>query len=271
MDFIDFLNMGYVLKAYDIIGSYQVIFLIAIVLYAINFTFEAIGLNTIAKKAKSPHAWMAFLPFFNTNLIGELGGDGYLFSAKIKNSGLWAALMEIVAFVAGGLYMTMIYLLDPYYEPTTGTHINVPKTLEWAVSSIDYVNIALNLLEVGYILFLFVILFSFFRKYYYKSPMIMTISCYFFPFVKGIILFSVRNNLPFDYEAYARRQREEAMRRYQQRYQNPYDDPYRYSRPQNPYETGEKKDVPPDPFEEFASPTEKKAQKTDHDPDEFFN
>ena len=282
MDFIDFYNIGYTMMVYKLLRSYLAVLLIAIVLYAVNFTLEAIGLYTMAKQAKSEHQWMAFVPFFNTYLIGELGGDGYLFSAKIKRSGLWAVIAEAIAFAGSAFYFILCYLIDTNctYNPTTNTYTDVPKSLAWAVLSIDYLSIVVSLLNLAYLIFLFVVLFAFFKKYFHRNPMIMTVSAYFFPFTKGAILFALRNNKPVDYEEFLRRRQELYRRQFQNGNpynqnpynRNPYGNPYRNpsDEPRRPPFEGE----PPDPFEEFSAPNQGQnnaGERDPNDPDEFFH
>ncbi|MBO4990361.1 MAG: hypothetical protein J6D37_08535 [Clostridia bacterium] len=286
MDFIDFYNLSYRLMYYEVIKGYLAALLIALSLYLVNFTLEAVGLYTMAKKANNKHKWMAFVPFCNTYLIGELGGDGYLFSAKIKRSGLWAMVTELIAFLCGAFYFILGYLIDVNctYNPTTNTYTDVPKSLAWAVLSIDYIGIVMDVLNLAYIIFLFVVLFAFFKKYFYRNPMIMTISAFFFPFTKGAILFAIRNNKPVDYEEYLRRQQELYRKQYQSR--NPYDqNPYNrtpygdsYGNPYRnpPDRRSPSEGEPPDPFEEFSSPNPKEEGKREGEKpksgnDDLFN
>lgn len=282
MDFIDFYNLSYNLMYYEVIKGYLAALLIALSLYLVNFALEAVGLYTMAKKANGKHKWMAFVPFCNTYLIGELGGDGYLFSAKIKRSGLWAMVAEIVAFVGSAFYFVLGYLIDVYctYNPTTNTYTDVPKSLAWAVLSIDYIGIVTDVLNLAYIIFLFVVLFAFFKKYYYRNPMIMAISAFFFPFTKGAILFAIRNNKPVDYEECVRRQQELYRKQYQNR--NPYDqNPYNrtpygdsYGNPYRnpPDRRSPSEGEPPDPFEEFSShKAQPKGDESSKEDDDLFN
>ena len=57
--------------------------------------------------------------------------------------------------------------------------------------------------------------YSFYRKYYARSPFIMMFLSALFPF-RGIVIFAVRNNAPVDYDAWMRRKMEEFNRRQQQ-------------------------------------------------------
>ena len=67
------------------------------------------------------------------------------------------------------------------------------------------------------ILFFCAVFFAFFRKYYARSPFLMTFLCAVLP-LRGIVIFAVRNNTPVDYDAYMRRK----MQQYAARQGNPY-------------------------------------------------
>ncbi|MBO5525755.1 MAG: hypothetical protein J5993_03305 [Clostridia bacterium] len=240
--------------------------------YLVIYVFEAIGLYTIAKRENHAHKWFAFVPFLNSVLLGELGGDAYLFSAKIKRGGLWLAISSFVGMLGTAFFSACRYLVlaNSQYE---NDKIIVPDAYAWAYNAVQFETYFFMIVDIVYSIFLAVVLVAFFRKYYPRNYMIMVFTSFFFPIVKGIMVFVVRKNKATDYQAYLRAQREAYMRRYQQQYdRNPYDP---YNRPDNtPYrQNGSQNPTNPiDPFEEFPD------QKTGNDqspPDQgdnpFFN
>lgn len=199
-------------------------------LYLLGLIFGGFGLMKIAKRAGVKHGWIGFLPFANTYLAGKLAGEARLFNTRIKHIGLIAMIFEI-AFVLYNLFFMILQLvvLDPAFweagaqsTETQIVYVLSQSALEvagmgwiytalgnFAVSIVlDMVNLIFSLL----VLYLFCTLFfAFYRKYYVRSPFLMTFLSAVLP-GRGFAIFAVRNNQPIDYAAYMRR-------RMQQQYQ----------------------------------------------------
>lgn len=220
-------------------------------LYLIGTVFGGLGLYKLAKRAGIRHAWMGFFPFANTYLTGKLAGEARMFNAKVKRVGLWAMICEILFVALNIFYIVLqVLLLRPAYctetlnslgQPDYGIDVElIPVSLRWMVTASDALSITNYLFSI-IIVFVFCMLFTaFFRKYYARSPFMMTFLSAVLP-GRGFALFAVRNNPPVDYEALMRRR----MQQQQQMYGNPYGNPYGGYGPQ-----GGGQSAPPPPPEE---------------------
>lgn len=243
---------------------------------------KAAALFIMAKKqGKKKLLWCAFLPFANTFLIGELGGEVKFGNLRLKHVGIVAMIAELF-FVACRGFVLGVYA---YAFQNGKTWFEFEENMiGWGFNEgvlTDGMYTALNACEIaGYILsFVVIIAFIFvnigiFRKYAPDSYIWMVVLCALLPPVEGILLLVFARRTPVDYEKYMR-ERIEAIRRRQAQYgtygpygpygQNPYgqnQNPYGqnqnpYGQNQNPYgqpqQGGAQGDeAPPDPFGEFS-------------------
>ena len=194
-------------------------------IYLLCLIMGGIGMHVMAKKRGMKHSFLAFLPFVNTWYAGKLAGDGYLFGKKVRHMGLYAAILEVlyVAASAFGLVILFLFLQPAYCDPIlteTGAFAGaqfveekLPVAMRWLVTADLVCEILTYVFYLALIFCLCILFYSFFRKYYARSPFIMTFLSVLLP-VRGIVIFAVRNNTPVDYEAWMRR-RMEQMRRAQ--------------------------------------------------------
>lgn len=237
---------------------------------------KAAALFIMAKKqGKKKLLWCAFLPFANTFLIGELGGEVKFGNLRLKHVGVVAMLAELV-FVACRGFVLGVYA---YAFQNGKTWFEFEENMiGWGFNEgvlTDGMYTALNACEIaGYILS-FVVLIAFifvnigiFRKYAPDSYIWMVVLCALLPPVEGILLLVFARRTPVDYEKYMR-ERIEAIRRRQQAQYGPYgpygpygQNPYGqnqnpYGQNQNPYGQPQQggaqgNEAPPDPFGEFS-------------------
>lgn len=237
---------------------------------------KAAALFIMAKKqGKKKLLWCAFLPFANTFLIGELGGEVKFGNLRLKHVGVVAMLAELV-FVACRGFVLGVYA---YAFQNGKTWFEFEENMiGWGFNEgvlTDGMYTALNACEIaGYILS-FVVLIAFifvnigiFRKYAPDSYIWMVVLCALLPPVEGILLLVFARRTPVDYEKYMR-ERIEAIRRRQQAQYGPYgpygpygQNPYGqnqnpYGQNQNPYGqpqqgSAQGNEAPPDPFGEFS-------------------
>lgn len=230
---------------------------------------KAAALFIMAKKqGKKKLLWCAFLPFANTFLIGELGGEVKFGNLRLKHVGVVAMLAELV-FVACRGFVLGVYA---YAFQNGKTWFEFEENMiGWGFNEgvlTDGMYTALNACEIaGYILS-FVVLIAFifvnigiFRKYAPDSYIWMVVLCALLPPVEGILLLVFARRTPVDYEKYMR-ERIEAIRRRQQAQYGPYGPygPYGqnpYGQNQNPYGqpqqgSAQGNEAPPDPFGEFS-------------------
>ena len=229
---------------------------------------KAAALFIMAKKqGKKKLLWCAFLPFANTFLIGELGGEVKFGNLRLKHVGIVAMLAELVFVACRGFVLG--YYAYAFHNGLTYFEVE-NNMIGWGFNEgvlTDGMYTALNACEIaGYILS-FVVLIAFifvnigiFRKYAPDSYIWMVVLCALLPPVEGILLLVFARRTPVDYEKYMR-ERIEAIRRRQAQYgtYGPYG-PYGqnpYGQNQNPYGqpqqgSAQGNEAPPDPFGEFS-------------------
>lgn len=196
---------------------------IAGAIYIVCLVLGGIGLMKMAKQEGKKHAWMGFLPFLNTWYAGYIAGEANFFGQKMKRAGLYGAIAEGLYCAVSTIPLVANFILLPYYdlkpaeEGSTVQTIDVdparlPQNYRWLYDFGWLLNVIQLCLEILLVVFLCVIFIALFRKYYARSPILMTFLCAILPF-RGFTLFAVRNNRPVDYNEYVRRRMEESMRR----------------------------------------------------------
>lgn len=207
----------------------------AAVLFLVGTVFGGIGLSAMAKHRGMKHGWLGFIPIANTYYAGKIAGESNVFGKKIKNVGIWCALIEaaFVALQTFGLVASLIIVANPaYYSPRPIGEVvdGVAESYYYAVDSGlltggarklalagDIVNVIGTVWWFVLLFFLCALYMALFRKYYARSPFLMTFLCAILP-CRGFVLFAVRNNTPIDYNEYMRKRMEEERRRYQEQY-----------------------------------------------------
>ena len=203
---------------------------IAAGIYLVCLVMGGIGMHVMAKKRGMKGSWMAFVPFLNTLYAGKLAGEVNVFGKKVKWMGLAATFLE---FVYVGLSAFSCYLLfsllqpgyftyrtantiggEAYYQAELVTE-RVPLGMRWMLTADTVCEILIYVFYILMLLAMCLMFYSFYRKYYARSPFIMMFLSALFPF-RGIVIFAVRNNAPVDYDAWMRRKMEEFNRRQQQ-------------------------------------------------------
>ena len=200
---------------------------IAAGIYLVCLVMGGIGMHVMAKKRGMKGSWMAFLPFLNTLYAGKLAGETNFFGKKVKWMGGAAALLE---FVHVGLSVFSFYILFSFMRPeycdpiTTADGLfggaefvssKLPVGMRWMLTADNVCEILIYVFYILMLLAMCLMFYSFYRKYYARSPFIMMFLSALFPF-RGIVIFAVRNNAPVDYDAWMRRKMEEFNRRQQQ-------------------------------------------------------
>ena len=198
-------------------------------IYLVCLIMGGIGMHVMAKKRGMKGSWMAFVPFLNTLYAGRLAGEVNVFGKKVKWMGIAATLLE---FIYVGLSAFSCYLLFSLLQPgyftyrtanTIGGEVyqaelvteRVPLGMRWMLTADTVCEILIYVFYILMLLAMCLMFYSFYRKYYARSPFIMMFLSALFPF-RGIVIFAVRNNAPVDYDAWMRRKMEEFNRRQQQ-------------------------------------------------------
>ena len=200
---------------------------VAAALYVLCLVLGGLGMMKMAKRAGLKQSWMGFVPFLNTYYAGRLAGETRVFGKKMKRAGLYAMIAEIVYVLLNVMTLVIFFAMTNINYYTLVTNGNyaypaidetlVPVSLRWMLTA-DVVCSILGLLaEVVLIFFLCVMFFAFFRKYYARSPFVMTFLCAVLP-LRGFVIFAVRNNAPVDYDAWLRQRMQEYARQQQQMY-----------------------------------------------------
>ncbi len=273
MEFFEFVGVGQAFWGFIALESRMqsvwISLAVAFAVYLAMLILGGIGLSAMAKKQGITNAWLAFIPFANTYFAGQIAGEITFFGKKIKNCGLFAMIAEIV-FVALSTFSLVLYIqLLPSYRVEVndvGQLIGygfktdlIPLEHRWMIPVANIVTTVANLfnfVQFALLLFMFT---GIYRKYYPRSPMLMTLLSVFLP-VRGIVLFALRGNEPVDYNDYIRQK----MGSYRQSGgfggfpqggygqggapSEPHEDPFGGEFGQEDKRGG----VPEDPFEEFA-------------------
>ena len=239
MEFFDWMTVPQIILNYLSVGAesaagavaeilriQKICLIVAAVLYLAGLICGGFGLMTMAKKQGIKHWWLGFVPFGCTYLAGKLAGETKMFSQRVKRLGLYAMIAEII-YVALNITMLVLsfeltnenfYVLESTYEggPQVWQYqeklvIELFPELAWVVTTYKIVSVAAQI-EWFILLFLMCYLFSaLYRKYFARSPFVMTFLSAFLP-LRGFVLLAVRNNTPMDYNAYLRRRYEEMHR-----------------------------------------------------------
>jgi len=188
-------------------------------LYFICLMFGGLGLYVMGTRAGVKHAWLAFLPFANTYYSGKIAGESRFFGTKMKRAGLYAMIAELVYVGLEILSLVISFFLSnpAFYETQVvggqyrRTLSNVPPQYAWMVQGLTWAPLLSMFAFLVLAVFLCTVYNALFRKYYERSPFLMTILSVLLP-VRGFIFFAVRKNKPIDYEDYMRKRMEEVMR-----------------------------------------------------------
>lgn len=103
---------------------YLAIIAVVVIAALVNYIFRAIGLYTIAKRMGKNYPWLAFIPFANAYLHGDLAGEIRFKKRSVKNPGLWKLLLPIIygAVITGFVLMIFIALVFMAAVSTGGGH-----------------------------------------------------------------------------------------------------------------------------------------------------
>lgn len=191
------------------------------------FILRGIGLYALASRAGYKRPWIAFLPFFNSYLMGRLAGDVSFLGKRIKKIPLFYAVAELLTCVAYGLQIVaqlVLCLSGAVYNAELGWQ-NVMDPVGWAYYMDGVIDYVVPILWLLYSFCFIVVLFAFFRRYAAKNALIFSVASVFIPVCQDILIFVVRKNKPVDYAAYMHARQEAQYRRYRARYGQ--SDPYR--------------------------------------------
>lgn len=158
---------------------------IAAGIYLVCLVMGGIGMHVMAKKRGMKGSWMAFLPFLNTLYAGKLAGETNFFGKKVKWMGGAAALLE---FVHVGLSVFSFYILFSFMRPeycdpiTTADGLfggaefvssKLPVGMRWMLTADTVCEILTYVFYLFLLLAMCMMFYSFYRKYYARSPFIM--------------------------------------------------------------------------------------------------
>ncbi len=264
---------------------------VGVVIWAVLFVLQGIGIYTMAKNRKMQKKWLAFVPIVNMFYIGKLVGEYSIFGRKVKRLGLYASLAQAVySLVCVGLIAAELYLYVEGGRPTLveGTYLPMWTELTGTPYTIfKLYDIGVLLLPIfGLVckIVLFLLYTGLYKKYYPQNYFLLSYLALFITVSPYIVVFVIRKRKAIDFEQYMREKRE-AFFRQQQQYRN------MYNNPQNPYgtytwgpqQTGNpyaqrpepKKEEPEEPFSEFSSDKKteepKNEEKTENKSDDFFS
>ncbi len=240
------------------VRNFYISFAIGFALFVLCLVLGGVALNKLAQKEGVKPSAAAYLPFANTYFAGKIAGEGFFFGVRMKRAGLYAMLCEIAYTLLEGVRFVLNLLLTRgeyiVLESVEGTELIqwsvnrslIPAEKQWLYDVHMYGGYISYLFYFLMVIFLFVLFVALFRKYYARSPFLMTILCTIFPF-RSFVLFAVRNNARIDYEEYMRRV-------YARRYGYPPQPPQGGGQANDPF--ADYKTEPPkgdDPFPDHSS------------------
>lgn len=200
----------------------------AAVVFFVLFTFQAIGLYAMAKKQNVKGKWRAFVPFVNVYLIGRLTGPCDVFGIKMKRTGLYAMLSQIVAVIFSLCAMLAEFYLFCFEGETMlvdASGYAIWESLgKLGMIAYRYYSISEYLIAVPSLLqsvLFFVLVMGLYKKYSAKNYLMLSWLELFVPLSRYIVIFVLRNKKPIDFDEYMRKKREEYARRMAS-YGNPY-------------------------------------------------
>ncbi len=254
-----------------------------VLVWALVFLLQGIGIYVIAKRLNMRGKGLAFAPFANIFYLGKIVGECDFFGQKMKRAGLYAMIAQIITTI-----LTVAYILAEVYLIWNFKPLENEMGVLYWVGLEGFAGAVNTFYELGgFLMSLFslitqillvILMMGFFKKYSPSNYRFLGILLFFLPVARFICIFAFRNREPFDYEAYMRRQREAYMRR-QQQYYNTYGNPYGGYPPYggSPYgmggyqgAQGQPTQKPEEPFEEFKE-EDSSPQSGDSTGDGFFD
>ena len=243
-------------------------------IWAIVFILQGLGLYKMAKNRAMHKKWLVFVPFANIWYIGKLAGDCNVFGQRVKRAGLYTMLAQIITTLVCALALAMeVYLYAVVGEPNYHEELGIyywGNLTGFSVTADKIYTISgyiLPIFQLVYEIFMLVLLFGLYKKYYPKNYMFLGILSLVLPMASYIVIFVLRNRKAIDYEKYMQARREAYMRQ-QQQYYNGYGNPYGY----NPYgQNGYNQPQRPQPEEPFSEFGGKKESTNDAGPFDDFS
>ena len=88
--------------------------------WLVLFILQGVGLYTMAKKRDMKNKWLAFVPFASVWYMGKLAGTCDVFGRKMKRSGLYVMLAQIIATLVCAAAIAVEILLFTKYKGRRG-------------------------------------------------------------------------------------------------------------------------------------------------------
>ena len=150
--------------------------------WLVLFILQGVGLYTMAKKRDMKNKWLAFVPFASVWYMGKLAGTCDVFGRKMKRSGLYVMLAQIIATLVCAAAIAVEILLFTKYKGNM-----VPKDNGWEWTNMwgaagyvlnfyyisDYI---ISIVQLIYQVLLFILLMGLYKKYYTRGYMLLSLS-----------------------------------------------------------------------------------------------
>jgi len=231
-----------------IIGGYGIFLFVQLILL---YVFKSLGLSAMAKKKGIKTWYLAFVPFANTYLAGQVAGETRIFNTKIKNIGLITMTVEII-WILSLLTLDITVCLEPLKYLASGSISYIAESDFKVTASVlsTLVYVISGFAEITYLICNVTLFSTIFRNYNPRYSMLMSILCLLqqmlmtVGFCYAILVFTMRKKEPVNYGDYLKRRYAETRGRYG----NPYNgNPYN-----NPGGNRQEPPKPEDPFNEFS-------------------
>lgn len=181
-----------------ILGIYGVIIVVFLLGALVHYLIKGFGLYGIAKKRNNEHAWMAFVPYANAYLQGELAGEVTLGKKKVENWGIWTLLAPLIfgaLFV--GVYIVLWVLI---VVGIIGSAANLASVvLVFALLFMLLFILVLVAGEAGVKAVYGIACYQIYKRYTAGTlALVHTILGIFIPFYQAIYFFILRNREPLE-------------------------------------------------------------------------
>ncbi len=153
------------------LSVFVIILTVSLILGLITYIFNAIGLYTMAKNRQFDYPWLAFIPTANNYLMGGLINDQVsIGSFNIPYAKIFLTLLSF----ASAIIMTTLGMI-PYLG-----------------------SVLIILISLAIAFYYYAALFRLFTLYDQKHSLAFLVLSIFFPFLKAIFIFTIRNKEAVD-------------------------------------------------------------------------
>lgn len=222
------------------------------------FLLKAVAIRTLAKNQGLDKLYLAWIPFFNYILLGEVIGVCFLFRKKVNNVGLLVAIATLVSFILRTFLNLGYYAYELGQLFSFTIEYDSAFVASWmAQTGVFYktITVIYDIWAIIEIVVMASLIFFIFRKYVPERAFIYSIISIFFEFMFGPLLFVIRNKKSSNFDEFLRTSVKSGYNTYENVYKE------QNNKPEN------------DPFPEFSNKggNNNSENTNNNNSDDFFN